>query len=37
MSGNINGSGDLVLKLFYDRNKYTVTWENDDSVLEVDE
>jgi hypothetical protein len=36
-SGNIAGNGSLVLKLYYDRNTYTITWKNDDgTTLETD-
>ena len=38
VSGNINGDGSQVLKLYYDRNLFTVTWQDENGTeLEKDE
>ncbi len=37
ISGNINGDGSLVLKVFYSRNMYTVTFNDyDDTLIDTD-
>ena len=33
---SIAGDGSTVIKIYYDRNTYTVTWKNGDTVLESD-